>query len=149
MPHPHSRSRLRTLLVLMAVTATVSACDSMSETFARWRGPDTSLPDSLPQLLNDSLPFVYPVGLYIQLINDSVTLRLHIDEFGMPVADSTKVEKAAKYAQFDTSALEGSRKLRFRPAKRRGRAVPYTVLFPIHYRVPVVPLTPPSDTGKR
>ncbi len=149
MSRPHSRRRLRTLLGLVAVTATLSACDSMSETFAKWRGPDTSVPDSLPQLVNDSLPFVYPVALYVQLINDSVTLRLHIDEYGMPVADSTKVEKAAQYPQFDSSALEGSRKLRFRPAKRRGRAVPYTVLFPIQFRVPVVPVTTPPDTGKR
>lgn len=143
------RSRSRSLLSLAALTTSLVACDRVSETVAKWRGPDTSPPDSLPQLLNDSLPFVYPVGLYVQLINDSVTLRLHIDEFGMPVADSTRVEKGAKYAQFDSSALDGSRKLRFRPAKRGGRAVAYTVLFPIHFKVPVVPVTSPTDTGKR
>jgi TonB family protein len=142
-----SRLSRRSLVVLVGLTATVASCDAASDTIARWRGPDTSLPDTLPQLLNDSLPFTYPVGLYVQLINDSVTLRLHIDEFGMPVAESTKVERGAKYVQFDSSALAGSRQLRFRPAKRRGRAVPFTVLFPIQFRVPVVP-DPPATTAR-
>ena len=45
-------------------------------------------PDSLPVLIGDSLPFDYPPGPYIQRIQDNVTLRLYLDEFGRPVPDS-------------------------------------------------------------
>ncbi len=143
------------LALLLTATLAVSACDQVSGAVARLRGPDTTLPDSLPELLNDSLPFDYPPGLYIQRVDDSVTLRLHVDEYGAPVADSTRVERGAKYAQFDSAALAGARELRFRPARRRGTAIPYTILFPILFKVPSVPVAPdsggpvPTDTASR
>jgi hypothetical protein len=113
---------------------------------------DRSTPDSLPLLRNDTLPFKYPVGLYMQLIDDSVTLRLHIDAYGRPVPDSTRIEVHAAHAAFDSSALAGSRELVFRPAFKDGKPIPFTVLFPINFRIPTVPVTPadtstPPDTG--
>jgi TonB family protein len=147
---PDMSAPRRSLALLCSVVLGTAACDKVSETVARLRGPDTSPPDSLPELLNDSLPFDYPPGLYLQLIDDSVTLRLHISEFGEPVPESIRVERGAKYAQFDSAALTGARELRFRPARRKGRAIPYTVLFPIQFKVPTVPLTPvPADSTRR
>ena len=99
-------------------------------------------------LLNDSLPFKYPVSLYMQLINDSVTLYLHIDEFGRPAADSTRIATAATHALFDSSAIAGARDLVFRPAIRKGKAMPYSVLFPILFKIPTVPTVVPNDTTK-
>jgi TonB family protein len=141
----HARPIVPTSL-LFALVLAATGCDRVNDMVTRLRGPDTSPPDSLPRLLNDTLPFKYPVGLYIQLIDDSVTLRLHIDEFGQPVSDSTRVERGAKYVQFDSSALSGARDLRFRPAVRKGKSIPYTVLFPIHFKVPVVPMEPADTT---
>ena len=114
----------------------------------RLRGPDLSPPDSLPLLLIDSLPFKYPVGLYLQLIDDSVTLRLHIDTYGRPVAESTTVEVPASHTAFDSSALAGSKELIFRPAIRKGKPIPYTVLFPIQFKIPTRPLSAP-DTARK
>ena len=139
-------SRIRVLLLPMAVV-TFAACGEIKTALARMGGTDMSLPDSLPRMLNDSLPFQYPVALYMRLIDDSVTLRLHIDEFGRPVPESTQVAVKARYADFDTSALQGSRELVFRPAIRDGKAVAYTVLFPIHFRIPTQPVT--TDSGAR
>lgn len=102
--------------------------------------------DSLPVFIGDSLPFQYPKGLYISLIQGDVTLRLHLDEFGRPLPESTRVEEPAAYAAFDTAALEGARDLVFRPAYRDGKPVPYTILFPIKFRVPEGPPMP-SDTA--
>lgn len=130
-------------LTAFAITA-LSACGEVRNAIDRVSG-NNSPPDSLPRLLNDSLPFKYPVALYMQLIDDSVTLRLHIDEFGRPVAESTQVEVAARYAEFDSAAVAGSRDLVFRPAIRRGRSVAYTVLFPIHFRIPTQPVS--ADTS--
>jgi TonB family protein len=131
-----------------ALLLSIGGCDQVRTVVARLGAADSSPPDSLPRLLNDSLPFRYPVGLYMQLIEDSVTLRLHIDESGQPVPESTRVEVGATHAPFDTAALEGSRALRFRPAIRRGEPVAYTVLFPIQFKIPPAPVSP-DDTTKR
>lgn len=122
-----------------AVVAMTTACGEVKSAFNRLGGADRTPPDSLPRMLNDSLPFEYPVALYMQLIDDSVTLRLHIDEYGRPVPESTRVAVPARFAEFDTSAMRGSRDLVFRPAIRAGKPVPYTVLFPIHFRIPTIP----------
>ena len=132
-------------LLLPAAVATLTSCGEIRSALARMGGSDTSLPDSLPRMLNDSLPFQYPVALYMRLIDDSVTLRLHIDEFGRPVPESTSIAAGAKYAEFDTSAVQGSRELVFRPAIRDGKAVAYTVLFPIHFRIPTQPVATDSS----
>lgn len=142
MRHSHLRRLWPALLLALG------ACENARNLVARFGGQDASPPDSLPRLLNDSLPFKYPFGLFLQLIDDSVTLRLHIDQYGQPVPESTRVEVAAKYAEFDTAALDGARALRFRPAIRRGKPIAYTVLFPIQFRIPTVPVTP-GDTTKR
>lgn len=99
-------------------------------------------PDSLPIFIGDSLPFAYPPSLYISLVQDNVTLRLHLDEFGRPVPESTRVEEHALHPAFDSSALEGASKLVFRPAYRHGAPIPYTILFPIKFRVPDGPPMP-------
>ena len=141
----------RRFLLLLGTLATigVTACDQASDLLARFRGPDNTPPDSLPRLLNDSLPFQYPIGLYMQLVDDSVTLRLTVDTYGRPIPESTKVEVHAGHPQFDTSAVNGARELLFRPAIKRGKPVPYTVLFPIAFKIPTVPIKAPVDTTRR
>jgi TonB family protein len=128
------------LWVTAAMVGMLTACGEIKGAFDRLSGADQVRPDSLPRMLNDSLPFQYPVALYMQLIDDSVTLRLHIDEYGRPVSESTKVAVPARYVEFDTSAMRGSRELVFRPAIRGGKPVAYTVLFPIHFRIPTRPI---------
>lgn len=99
-------------------------------------------PDSLPVFLGDSLPFRYPPGPYVQGIQDNVTLRLFLDEFGRPVPESTRIAEHAAEAQFDTSALNGARELVFRPAMKDGKAIFFEILFPIKFRVPGGPPMP-------
>jgi protein TonB len=134
-----------TLSATALLAIAVTACGEIRSTLDQLTGAANAPPDSLPRLLTDSLPFKYPIALYLQLIDDSVTLRLHIDAYGRPVPESTQVAVPARYAEFDTSAVQGARELLFRPAFRDGRAVPYTVLFPIQFRVPEQPVT--SDSG--
>ncbi|GMV10639.1 MAG: hypothetical protein AMXMBFR55_23730 [Gemmatimonadota bacterium] len=93
-------------------------------------------PDSLPVFAGDSLPFRYPPGPYLQGIQDNVTLRLYLDEFGRPVPESTRIEEHAVLAAFDSSALAGARELVFRPAMKDGKAIPFAILFPVKFRVP-------------
>ena len=108
-------------------------------------GGGSIVADSLPVFIGDSLPFRYPPAMYIQRVQDNVTLRMYLDEFGRPVPESTRIEEHALNAVFDTSALAGAIDLVFRPAIRGGKPIPYPVLFPIKFRVPNGPPMP-GDT---
>ncbi|HEX4936536.1 MAG TPA: energy transducer TonB, partial [Gemmatimonadaceae bacterium] len=108
--------------------------------------PSVATADSLPVFIGDSLPFQYPVAEYIQRVQDNVTLRLYLDEFGRPVPESTRIHEHAAVAAFDTSALEGAKALVFRPAYKGGKPIPFPVLFPIKFRVPDGPPMP-GDSG--
>ena len=134
------------LAPLLAVPVLTGACDALGRAGRGGEG-NGAPPDSLPVLAIDSLPFRYPTALYIERVQDDVTLRLYVDEFGRPVPESTRVEEHAKNAAFDTSAMVGSRDLVFRPAYRDGKAIPYSVLFPIKYRVPNGPPQPGDSTS--
>ncbi len=110
------------------------------------------MPDTLPVFIGDSLPFLYPPGPYIERIQDNVTLRLYLDEFGRPVPESTRIQEHAKYPAFDSAALRGAPDLVFSPAKKDGKSIPYPVLFPIKFRVPDGPPMPGDSVegaGKR
>jgi protein TonB len=108
---------------------------------------DPAAYDSLPALINDSLPFDYPVALYILKKQGDVTLRVHIDRDGRVVPESTRVHEGAdSFPQLDSAAIVGATKLVFRPAYRDGRPVGITVLFPVQFRVPNAPPLP-QDTA--
>ncbi len=103
-------------------------------------------PDSLPALLTTELPFHYPPDLYLSQIQDDVVLRIHVDGEGNVVPESTVVTGPSGHPEFDSSAVAGASRLRFRPAMTGGKPVPLTVLFPVKFRVPHAPALP-SDTG--
>jgi protein TonB len=103
------------------------------------------MPDERPQMLNDELPFRYPVALYRQKVQGNVTLRLFVESDGRVVPDSTRIAEPSGHAAFDSAALAGASRLRFRPARLRGRPVPVALLYPVHFRHPEgAPL--PADT---
>lgn len=135
----------RSAMLLTPVVAGAVACSDMHSGARRLAEATNVPPDSLPVLSIDSLPFRYPPALYIERVQDNVTLRLYVDEFGRPVLESTRVEERAKHAAFDSSAIEGAKDLVFRPAYRAGKPIPYPVLFPIRFRVPNGPPLP-GDT---
>ena len=93
-------------------------------------------PDELPQILNADLPFRYPVALYLRRVQGNVMLRLHVDQSGRVVPESTRVVESSGQASLDSAALAGVDRLRFRPARRRGAAVAVSLLFPVHFRHP-------------
>jgi periplasmic protein TonB len=104
-----------------------------------------SAPDEVPKMINTDLPFRYPAPLYARKVQGNVTLRLHLDRDGSVVADSTRVEEPSGFPGLDSAALNGSRELRFIPAKLKGEAMPVTILFPVYFRHPEArPL--PGDT---
>jgi TonB family protein len=96
----------------------------------------SEVPDERPQMLNETLPFRYPVALYRQRVQGNVTLRLYVDSLGIVVRDSTRVEESSGYPAFDSAAVADAERLRFRAARRGGVPMAVTLLFPVHYRHP-------------
>ena len=93
-------------------------------------------PDEAPKVLNTDLPFRYPIALYARRVQGNVTLRLFIDCDGQVRQDSTGIEESSGYPGLDSAAVRGSRELRFKPAKQRGKPLSATVLFPVFFRHP-------------
>jgi TonB family protein len=97
---------------------------------------------------NAEPPFRYPAALYALRVQGNVMLRLFVDESGAVRPESTQVAESSSYAALDSAAIIGSESLRFDPAKRDGRPVAVSILFPVYFRHPSAkPL--PGDTVLR
>jgi TonB family protein len=138
--------RIRTLVAALLALAALSACISPQDAenavkmFSRGERPD-----SLPLMLNESPPFLYPADLYANKIQGNVTLRLFVDSTGAIAPESTSVATSSGYKQFDSAAVVGSVRQQFAPAKKGPRAISTPVLLPVYFRHPeAAPL--PGDT---
>jgi TonB family protein len=80
-----------------------------------------SLPIELPEVMSDTLPFVYPVDLWDNNISGETMLLVRISELG--AVDSVTVAKPSGYAEFDSAAVQGARTLKFTPGKQGERRV--------------------------
>jgi TonB family protein len=93
-------------------------------------------PDVLPVMINRQVPVRYPPSLYTRKAQGNVSLRIFIDSTGHVPPESTTVVRSSGEPAFDSAAVAGARALQFVPAKRRGRPVAVSVLFPIYFRHP-------------
>lgn len=87
-------------------------------------------------MLNDDVPFRYPVSLYLNKVQGNVLLRLFVDADGRVVSDSTRIIEPSGHTALDSAAVAGATRLRFRAARLRGTAIPVSLLFPVHFRHP-------------
>jgi protein TonB len=97
---------------------------------------DGAKPDVMPIMLNRELPFRYPPALYARKVQGNVTLHIHIDSTGMVWPESTSVVESSGYPSLDSSAVAGSRELRFVPATTKGRPVGVSLKLPVFFRHP-------------
>lgn len=132
--------------MLLAVSAGGCRGDEPRGTAASTLGSVlTGAPDELPSMMNREPPFRYPAQLYAQQVQGNVTLRLFVDSTGSVIADSTRVEETSGHGALDSAAVQGSRELKFNPARRRGSAIAVSLLYPVYFRHPEAePL--PGDT---
>ncbi len=93
-------------------------------------------PDSLPVMLNKAPPFKYPQELYAQRVQGNVSLRLFIDMEGQVHPESTVVVESSGHASLDSAAVVGARELTFSPARRRGKAMAVSIIYPVLFRHP-------------
>lgn len=105
-------------------------------------------PDSMPVMLNDKSPFLYPMSLYKQGVQANVTLRIRIDSAGAVAPESTTVVESSGYPALDSAAVSGSQSLRFKPALLHGQPMSISILLPVFFRRPDMPPLP-GDTVLR
>lgn len=96
----------------------------------------------MPVMLNTDAPFRYPPALFASKVQGNVTLRIYIDSTGAVWPESTMVVHSSGYPALDSAAVTGSRRLKFRPARLRGKPVGVNALLPILYRHPGSPPLP-------
>lgn len=89
-----------------------------------------------PVALDPEPPVQYPVDLYQQGVEGTVTLRLFVDTSGTVVAESTQVAESSGYPAFDSAAVAGVPQMHFAPAQRDGRPVATAFSQPVHFRLP-------------
>lgn len=129
----------RTLKSLAAATLmAVSACidQEQAQKVIEAVQSDGAKPDIMPVMLNRELPFRYPPGLYARRVQGNVTLHIHIDSAGVVWPESTSVIESSGYPGLDSSAVTGSRELRFEPAKTKGKPVGVSLKLPVFFRHP-------------
>lgn len=97
---------------------------------------DGAKPDIMPVMLNRELPFRYPPALYARKVQGNVTLHIHIDSTGVVWPESTSVVESSGYPGLDSSAVAGSRELRFEPATTKGHPVSVSLKLPVFFRHP-------------
>jgi protein TonB len=85
-----------------------------------------------PERLRELEP-EYPEALKAQGIEDSVTVAVKLDASGRVAG--VEIVAPAAHEPFNRAALATARRERFRPARRGGRAIDYTLTFTYRFRL--------------
>jgi protein TonB len=89
--------------------------------------------DQLPQRdVKNRVP-AYPPQAYAQGLEGRVVLEVQLDETGR--VTTLRVWQGSGYRPFDDSAVATVRTWRFTPARREGKAVPYTIRVPVRFAI--------------
>jgi len=138
-------ARIPLICVALALAACVTQDDAKKAIDALSEAKST-MPDQLPVMQNQKVPFHYPDALVASGARDSVILRIFIDSLGAVRPESTRLERPSHYPALDTAALVGARDLVFTPARRQGHPMPVSIKLPVEFNppppLPTVPATP-------
>jgi TonB family protein len=84
-----------------------------------------------PQVLTDSVPFVYPLELWDHNISGQTVLLLLVNATGQ--VDSVTIDSPSGYAEFDSAAVQGAHRLRFIAARQGDRRIPMWTKVPVRF----------------
>ena len=90
-------------------------------------------PLTQPAPLLDPNPFRYPVELWDQGVGGETMLLMLVNEHGG--VDSVAVYNPSGHDQFDSSAVQGARTMRFVPGRRGMRPVRMWTKLPVRFQV--------------
>ena len=84
-----------------------------------------------PQVLTDSVPFIYPVDLWDHNVSGQTVLLVRVNATGQ--VDSVAVDIGSGYPEFDSAAVQGAWRLRFIAARQGERRVPMWTKVPVRF----------------
>jgi protein TonB len=84
-----------------------------------------------PQVLTDSVPFVYPLELWDHNIGGQAILLVRVSALGQ--VDSVSIDSGSGYPEFDSAAVQGAHKLRFIAARQGDRRIPMWTKVPVRF----------------
>ena len=105
----------------------------------------TSADTTLPTVVSDASPFVYPVEQWDSGVEGETELMILVSEMGE--VDSVYVSKESGLAPFDSAALAGARQLRFSPARTGERRIAKWIRVPIRFSREGATVGSPLDTS--
>ena len=109
-----------TRLVWVILGITVGACAAPEEVVVE-----------PPQVLTDSIPFVYPLELWDHNIAGQTILLVRVSPLGQ--VDSVSIDASSGYAEFDSAAVKGAHRLRFIAARQGDRRIPMWTKVPVRF----------------
>lgn len=84
-----------------------------------------------PQVLTDSVPFVYPLELWDHNVSGQTILLVRVDATGK--VDSVAIDVPSGYPEFDSAAVQGAHQLRFISARQGERRIPMWTKVPVRF----------------
>jgi TonB family protein len=84
-----------------------------------------------PQVLTDSVPFVYPLELWDHNISGQAIVLVRVNPVGQ--VDSVALDSGSGYPEFDSAAVQGAHKLRFIAARQGERRIPMWTKVPVRF----------------
>ena len=84
-----------------------------------------------PQVLTDSIPFIYPIDLWDHHISGQTVLLVRVNATGQ--VDSVTIDTGSGYPEFDSAAVQGARQLRFIAARQGERRIPMWTKVPVRF----------------
>ena len=93
--------------------------------------PDNPVTVEEPVPMPDNTPVRYPPALWDQNVEGETEVLVAVNEVGD--VDDVAVTQTSGYAEFDSAAVEGARRLRFSPGKRDGKPIAMRVRIPVRF----------------
>ena len=112
-------SRHRGEIIVLALTMTLGC------------GPASQEAIEPPQVLTDSVPFIYPLDLWDHNVSGQTMLLVRVSATGQ--VDSVAIETGSGYPEFDSAAVQGAHRLRFIAARQGERRVPMWTKVPVRF----------------
>jgi TonB family protein len=84
-----------------------------------------------PVPMPDPTPVEYPVALWDRNVQGETEVLVHVNEMGD--VDSVMVSRSSGWAEFDSAAVTGARRLRFTPGRRGDRHVAMWTKIPVRF----------------
>ena len=84
-----------------------------------------------PAPLSSRTPIEYPLELWDQDMEGRTLLKVRVDARG--AVDSAVVLESSGHPAFDSAAIAGARRLRFKPAKKGGEQITVWARVPVHF----------------